>query len=163
MWWILAGISLAEEPELCHFDKPVSIIELKEAMKTCMLPVGSVITVQVEEDVQQDSKPGIGFHINDSALTQNGKDTLDGVASVMTIRKKMNIKVVGYADSQEQGDLLGLSFRRAQAAAGYLLQKGIEPTRVAVEAAGAEKPIDTTDTAAGHARNRRVEFVLSAT
>ena len=75
----------------------------------------------------------------------------------------MNIKVVGYADRSEQGDLLDLSLRRAQVASDYLVKKGIDVKRISIEAAGADKPIDATDTAEGHARNRRVEFVLSAT
>ncbi len=161
MWWLLAGIALADEPEVCHFEKPVTVTELREEMQTCVLPVGSVITIQIEESLPQEKKSGIGFHGNDSALTSNGQATLDGVASLLILRKKMNIRVVGYADGQEQGDLLDLSLRRAQRAAEYLIQMGIDPARISVEAAGADKPVDTTDTAEGHSRNRRVEFVVS--
>ena len=162
MLLLLIGLAFAEDPEVCHFDAPVSISELRESMKTCLLPVGSQITVQVEEITPTEEKPGIGFLSNDSALTTNGKQTLDGVASILTIRKRMNIKVVGYSDPAEQGDLLDLSLRRAQVATRYLIEKGIDPARISVEAAGAEKRIDFTDTAEGHARNRRVEFVVSA-
>ena len=162
MWWLLAGLAIAEEPEVCQFEKPVPITALKEAMRSCVLPVGSVITIQIEDVESAETKPGIGFHSNNSTLTTNGKSTLDGVASVLSIRKKMNIKVVGYADGQEQGDLLDLSLRRAQAASDYLISKGVEPARITIEAAGADKPIDSSDTAEGHARNRRVEFVVSA-
>lgn len=161
MLLLLTCLAMAAEPEPCHFEKPVSATELGEAMRDCILPVGSVITVQVEEVTPTEKKPGIGFYSNDSALTSNGQSTLDGVASVLVIRKKMNIKVVGYADGHEQGDLLDLSLRRAQAAAAYLQKKGIDQARITVEAAGADRPVDTTDTAEGHARNRRVEFVVS--
>ena len=162
MWWLLTGLALAEEPVTCHFEKPITVTELRDAMQSCVLPIGSVITIQIEDVDPVETKPGIGFHSNDSALTDNGKVTLDGVATVLTIRKKMNIKVVGYADSLEQGDLLDLSLRRAQVASAYLIKKGIEQTRITVEAAGADRPIDVSDTAEGHSRNRRVEFVVSA-
>ena len=161
MWWLLIGRVLAEEPEVCHFEKPITVTELSEAMRSCILPVGSVITFRIEETVSAETKPGIGFHSNDSSLTQNGKTTLDGVASVLAIRKKMNIKVVGYADGKEQGDLLDLSLRRAQVTADYLRSKGVNSSRISIEAAGADKLIDASDTAEGHARNRRVEFVVS--
>jgi len=161
MWWLLIGQVLAEEPEVCHFEKPITVTELNEAMRSCILPVGSVISFQIEETVSAETKPGIGFYSNDSALTQNSKTTLDGVASVLAIRKKMNIKVVGYADGKEQGDLLDLSLRRAQVASDYLRSKGIDAVRISIEAAGADRPIDSSDTAEGHARNRRVEFVVS--
>lgn len=159
---LLTNESRAQEPETCHFEGPVSMGELREAMKTCVLPVGSVITLRMEEVAPSETQPGIGFRSNDSALTDGGKQTLDGVASIMSVRKKLNIKVVGYADSAEQGDLLDLSLRRAQVASAYLISKGIDPARVTVEAAGADGRIDSHDTAEGHARNRRVEFVVSA-
>ena len=129
MWWLLVGRVLAQEPDPCHFEKPVSVDELHEAMKTCQLPVGSVVSVSIEEVTTTEAKPGIGFHSNDSALNDSGKSTLDGVASVLMIRKKMNIKVVGYADRSEQGDLLDLSLRRAQVASDYLVKKGIDVKR----------------------------------
>jgi len=136
--------------------------ELREAMKTCVLPVGSVITLRVEEVTPAETQPGIGFHSNDSALTDGGKQTIDGVATIMSLRKQLSIKVVGYADSAEQGDLLDLSLRRAQVTGAYLVSEGIDPARITVEAAGADGRIDSHDTAEGHARNRRVEFVVSA-
>jgi len=162
MFLLLAILAYAQDDVPCYFDHPISIIELKEALKTCYLAEGTRITIQVEEIAPETPRPGIGFHSNDSALTSGGKETLDGVASVLTLRKKMNIKIVGYADSKEQGDLLDLSLRRAEVASAYLISKGIEPTRVSIEAAGADKPVDTNDTAEAHARNRRVEFVVSA-
>lgn len=159
---LLASVVLADEPQACQFDKPISMSELKEAMMTCVLPLGSVITLRVEEVSAAAANPGIGFKPNDSSLTDNGKATLDGIASILSIRKKMGIKVVGYADDDEQGDLLDLSLRRAIVASEYLQSKGIEPSRISVEAAGSESPVDIADTAEAHARNRRVEFVVSA-
>jgi outer membrane protein OmpA-like peptidoglycan-associated protein len=159
---LLACLARAQEPEPCHFDKAVSATELKDAMVTCFLPVGSEISVRVEEVTPVETHPGIGFHGNDSALTDNGRQTLDSVAAILTIRKKLSIKIVGYADGTETGDLLDLSLRRAQSAAKYLETKGISSDRISIEAAGADKLIDVNDTAEGHARNRRVEFVLSA-
>ena len=160
---LLASIVFADEPQVCQFDEPVSLAELKDAMKTCVLPAGSVITLRVEEEEAASvPDPGIGFRPNDSSLTDNGKLTLDGIASILSIRKKMSIKVVGYADDKEQGDLLDLSLRRAIVASEYLQSKGIEAIRISVEAAGPSNPADIADSAEAHARNRRVEFVVSA-
>jgi len=161
MLLLLACLAFAQEPEPCNFDKAVTVTELRDAMTTCLLPVGSTISIRVEEVTPVETRPGIGFHGNDSALSDNGRQTLDSVASIMVLRKKMNIKVVGYADGKETGDLLDLSLRRAQVTAKYLESKGIDPARISIEAAGADKLIDATDTAEGHARNRRVEFVVS--
>ena len=162
MLLLLASLAWAQDSEPCYFDRPISIIELKEALKTCYLPTGTSIRMQIVELPPNETKPGIGFHSNDSALTSGGKETLDGVATVLSLRKKMSITIVGYADGSEQGDLLDLSLRRAQVAADYLVSKGIEKERVTVRASGAENPVDVTGSAEGRARNRRVEFVVSA-
>ena len=152
----------ASGDEPCHFDEPISIVTLKEATKTCYLEEGTTIRVWIEDVDPPQPKPGIGFHSNDSSLTDNSKQTLDGISAILSTRKKMIIKIVGYADSNEQGDLLDLSLRRAQAASAYLTEKGIDPTRIHVEAAGAEAPVDVSGSTEGRARNRRVEFVVSA-
>jgi|LakMenE01Jun11ns_1017448.scaffolds.fasta_scaffold9903267_4 outer membrane protein OmpA-like peptidoglycan-associated protein len=161
MWWLLASLALADDTDLCKVDRPVSIDEFKTIMNVCIVPVGTRITVQVEEVEAQVQKPGIGFRPNDTALNSNGKSTLDGVAGLLSVRKKLYVKVVGYADPQEQGDLVDLSYRRAEVAAKYIVDKGIDPARVIIEAGGVESLIDHTDTADGRARNRRVEFVVS--
>ena len=162
MIWLLASLALADDTDLCKVDRPVTMDEFKTIMNVCIIPVGTRITIRIEEPEAQVQKPGIGFRPNDIVLNQNGKETLDGVAGLLSARKKLYVKVVGYADPEEQGDLVGLSYRRAEAAAKYIMEKGIDPTRVIIEAGGVENLIDHTDTAEGHARNRRVEFVVSA-
>jgi len=162
MLLLLSGFLFAQEPDPCHFEQPVSITDLKDAMKECYLPTGTQITVQVIEVDPESPKSGIGFYSNDSALTSGGKQTLDGLASILAVRKSLTIKVVGYADGAEQGDLLDLSLRRAQVAQSYLISVGVDGSRIAVEAGGADNPVDSSGTSEGRARNRRVEFVMSA-
>jgi outer membrane protein OmpA-like peptidoglycan-associated protein len=42
----------------------------------------------------------------------------------------------------------------------YLIDQGIETYRLTPHGYGEEKPIDTNDTDAGRANNRRVEFTV---
>jgi OOP family OmpA-OmpF porin len=159
----IIAFALASDVSVCDVSRPIPIEQLREFFDSCFIPVGTRITVYIEESSPAPIRPGIGFSPNDIAINQNGKDTLDGVSAVLMARKKLQIKVVGYADPGESGDLVGLSFRRAEAAAAYIITKGIDPLRVTTEAGGADNVIDHTNTADGHARNRRVEFVISAT
>jgi len=161
MFWLLPFV-LAADSDVCNVARPVSTQELHEIFDSCVIPVGTRITVSIEEVDTQPPKPGIGFKPNDIELNQNGKTTLDGVVSLLAARKKMMVKVVGYADLTEQGDLVGLSYRRAEVAAKYITDAGVDPLRVTMEAGGADNRIDYTETQEGHARNRRVEFVISA-
>ena len=52
-----------------------------------------------------------------------------------------------------------LSEQRAQAVMDYLVDQGIEPDRLVVEAFGETSPVATNETELGRQRNRRVEII----
>lgn len=163
LYFLISGFAIADETEsICNVDRPISIMELRTIFEECFIPVGTRITMKIEELDSQPPKPGVGFKPNDIELNQNGKDTLDSMVSLLLARKKLQVRVVGYADPGEQGDLAGLSYRRAEIAANYIISKGIDPTRVTIVAGGVEVLIDRSETQDGRARNRRVEFIVSA-
>jgi outer membrane protein OmpA-like peptidoglycan-associated protein len=56
-----------------------------------------------------------------------------------------------------------LSQGRSQAVVDYLINQGIESSRLSAHGYGESKPIDTNDTAEGQANNRRVEFTILKT
>ena len=53
-----------------------------------------------------------------------------------------------------------LSQNRAQAVANYLIEKGIEETRLEVEGYGETKPVVPNDSPENRAINRRVELTI---
>ncbi|MPN09974.1 hypothetical protein SDC9_157267 [bioreactor metagenome] len=55
---------------------------------------------------------------------------------------------------------LELSRERAQQVAAMLVSRGVSAERIRSQGAGSEQPIDDNATAAGRARNRRVEVTL---
>jgi len=56
-----------------------------------------------------------------------------------------------------------LSVRRAEAVKAYLVSKGIEANRIYTEGKGEKQPIADNKTAAGRAKNRRVEVEVVGT
>lgn len=54
-----------------------------------------------------------------------------------------------------------LSEKRANAVRDYFVTNGINPSRLTTKAFGESKPVDTNDTAAGKANNRRTEVKLA--
>jgi outer membrane protein OmpA-like peptidoglycan-associated protein len=73
------------------------------------------------------------------------------------------IDVDGHTDnkgSKQYND--ALSMRRANTVAKYLEQHGVSQSRIKANGFGFSQPVDTNDTAAGRAKNRRVEIRISA-
>ena len=79
----------------------------------------------------------------------------------------MNLEViiaVGHTDSiGTDAYNQKLSVRRAEAVKGYLVSKGIEANRVYTEGKGEKQPVADNKTAAGRAKNRRVEIEVVGT
>jgi outer membrane protein OmpA-like peptidoglycan-associated protein len=74
--------------------------------------------------------------------------------------KKMRIE--GHTDNRGDADMnLDLSKRRAASVREWLVQHGIDPGRLESEGYGLTRPIETNDTDAGRASNRRVEFKIT--
>ena len=79
----------------------------------------------------------------------------------------MNLEViiaVGHTDSiGSDAYNQKLSIRRAEAVKAYLISKGIESNRVYTEGKGEKQPAASNSTAAGRAKNRRVEIEVVGT
>jgi OOP family OmpA-OmpF porin len=56
-----------------------------------------------------------------------------------------------------------LSVRRAEAVKAYLVSKGIEANRIYTEGKGESQPVADNKTAAGRAKNRRVDVEVVGT
>lgn len=83
-----------------------------------------------------------------------------GVA-VLTINPQATMRIRGYTDDSGSVELnLDLSRRRAQAAADYLISKGINPARLTVLGQGPADPVVPNDTDEHRGQNRRIEVDL---
>ncbi|GAC1410391.1 MAG: OmpA family protein [Burkholderiaceae bacterium] len=104
------------------------------------------------------------FDFDKSVLKPDGKAKLDDLASKL---QGMNLEViiaVGHTDSiGTDAYNQKLSVRRAEAVKGYLVSKGIEANRVYTEGKGKKQPVADNKTAAGRAKNRRVEIEVVGT
>ena len=73
----------------------------------------------------------------------------------------LEIEIEGHTDSVGPDDRnLTLSQGRSQSVVDYIVSKGISSDRLKAKGFGESKPIDTNDTDAGRANNRRVEFTV---
>ena len=91
---------------------------------------------------------------------------LDAVAAVLVHHPEIfQIEVGGHTDSQGDADHnRELSKRRAAAVVNYLQSRGVDRRRLTAAGYGPDKAIASNKTAAGRAKNRRVEFnIVSST
>lgn len=100
------------------------------------------------------------FDFDSADLKPGAKAALDDIAAKLAASPgEEQVEVIGFTDSSgaEAYNLI-LSERRAQAAADYLISKGIDPTTITVIGMGESSPIADNSTREGRAKNRRVEI-----
>ena len=101
------------------------------------------------------------FAVDSSKLTPQAKQTFAQIASVLKDYNKTIIHIVGFTDSTGTAQYnQKLSVRRARAVADYLISQGVPAGRIRIEGRGETQPVASNATAAGRARNRRVDVVI---
>lgn len=102
---------------------------------------------------------GITFETAKDIIKSASFPVLNNVASIMQNNPEYNLEINGHTDSVgDDAKNLDLSQRRADAVKKYLTDKGIASSRLAAKGYGETLPVADNNTAAGRAKNRRVEF-----
>jgi len=105
----------------------------------------------------------INFETGKAVLTADSADTLRLVADSVRKYPQLKVRVEGHTDSVGSDELnLTLSQKRAEAVRTYLTEKeGLPMDQISAVGIGERQPIDSNDTSAGRAKNRRVEFIYT--
>ena len=105
----------------------------------------------------------VNFDLNKASLTPTAKANLDKLVPVFNEYPDTNIQIFGYTDSSGSDEYnLKLSDQRAAAVKAYLGTKGITSSRIVAKGMGEADPIADNTTKDGMAKNRRVEFAITA-
>lgn len=104
------------------------------------------------------------FDFDKAVLKPEGKSKLDDLTSKLQGINLEVIIAVGHTDSVGTDEYnQKLSIRRAESVKAYLQSKGIEANRIYTEGKGEKQPVADNKTAAGRAKNRRVEIEVVGT
>lgn len=111
---------------------------------------------------QRTSLGGVTFDPDSARLTAQGRATLDGVAATLKGQRSLQVEIAGHTDSvgSDAYNTL-LSQQRADAVRSYLVEKGVEESRLAAVGYGEAEPVASNDTEDGRVANRRVEFRIT--
>jgi peptidoglycan-associated lipoprotein len=101
------------------------------------------------------------FAFDDYSLTEESRGILAGDGKVLSQTTKLKIVIEGHCD--ERGTVeynLALGEKRATSAKNYLLNYGIEASRISVISYGKERPFDPGHDEGAWTKNRRAHFVV---
>ncbi len=105
---------------------------------------------------------GIQFETGKANIKKTSHPLLNQIANVFIDNPTYKVEVQGHTDNVGKPEFnQDLSERRAQAVRKYLVDAGVPESQLTAHGYGDTMPIESNKTAAGRAKNRRVEFVVS--
>jgi outer membrane protein OmpA-like peptidoglycan-associated protein len=104
----------------------------------------------------------IHFEFDRSTIRPISYPILDDVADLLMRNPQIHhVRIEGHTDwIGSDAYNMGLSQRRADSVRTYLINKGIDPSRLIAVGYGETRPIADNNTVLGRAKNRRVEFTV---
>ncbi len=111
------------------------------------------------EDITKKPIEGIFFEFGKDKIQKKSFKTLDKAVEVLKPFPSLRFEISGHTDDVGSEDAnIDLSRRRAESVRNYLVEKGIDASRIETVGYGRSKPIDTGKSAKARAKNRRIEF-----
>ena len=113
---------------------------------------------ELKADISLDN---VQFKTGTAELSSDSRDVLDDVAAVLLENNHLKFDVAGHTDNTgNYQNNVNLSSSRANSVKQYLVDKGVNSSRLSAHGYGPDKPVASNDTSGGRKMNRRVELVL---
>lgn len=105
---------------------------------------------------------GIQFETGKAVIKRSSYMILRQIAKVLIENPTYLVEIQGHTDNVGNDDLnMSLSEKRANAVRDFLIKEGVDANRMTAKGYGETMPVADNKTAAGRAKNRRVEFIVS--
>ncbi|GAA4358915.1 DUF5723 family protein [Hymenobacter saemangeumensis] len=120
---------------------------------------GCPVIAAAEQKVLNTAFANLQFAFNKDIILAASYPSLNELAQLLQARPEFRLRLRGYTDNVGTPQYnLTLSRKRAEAVKRYLVGKGVPAEHIRSEYFGRKNPVATNKTAAGRARNRRVEM-----
>jgi outer membrane protein OmpA-like peptidoglycan-associated protein len=103
----------------------------------------------------------INFDFNSYEILPDDTTSLNAVADLLSLFFDAGLVLIGHTDDVGSDQYnLELSMLRAKSVEAYLVERGIEATRIRTEGRGKRQPLTRSQTDSARRKNRRVEFLI---
>lgn len=168
----IAGLS--KERSLAIDEKEKAVAELKKTYTNLVdelkseIQKGEIAVTQLRDKLSLSMVDKILFDSGSADVKKDGKKVLDRVAEILKKVADKQIRIEGHTDNVPIGSRIAkrfptnweLSNARATNVVKYLQEKGIDPKLLSPSGYSEYRPVESNDTDAGKAKNRRIEIVL---
>lgn len=114
-----------------------------------------------EAKIIETAMSNLEFESGKAIIKEGSFQYLNGLAELLVKHPEWSVKLSGHTDNVgKAAKNLQLSKDRATSVRTYLVNKGVDAANIESEGFGSSKPIASNNTAAGRAKNRRVEVSL---
>lgn len=136
--------------------------EKKRQMEQATAGTGTVVTQTADNQLKLDIPSDLSFDSGRYDIKPALHAVLDRFATTLNQNPVTTVRVVGHTDNVGSDAVNNpLSVNRAAATRDYLVSRGVAGNRIAIDGRGSREPIADNATAAGKARNRRVEIFVA--
>lgn len=136
--------------------------EQKAAMEQATRGTGVEVTQTPDNQLKLEIPSDISFESGHYNLSPSLRPILDRFATTLNQNPVTHIRIVGHTDNVGSDAINNpLSVNRAAATRDYLAARGVASNRIAIDGRGSHEPIANNGSAAGRAKNRRVEIFVA--
>ena len=133
----------------------------RQQMQAATAGTGVQVTQTPDNQLKLNIPSDISFDTGRADIKPNLRPILDQFAQGLGQQPNLEVTIIGHTDSTGSDAINNpLSLDRAESTRNYLTARGVSGARIQVDGRGSREPIAGNDTAAGRARNRRVEIFM---
>jgi outer membrane protein OmpA-like peptidoglycan-associated protein len=116
---------------------------------------------QEEKEILKKVFENLEFETGSAKIRPSSYPSLIELADLLKKNPSYKLKIEGHTDNVGSREFnYRLSQQRADAAKTFLVEQGVDPSRIATIGWGPDRPIAPNDTPEGRQKNRRVEFEI---
>ncbi|MEA5098662.1 MAG: OmpA family protein [Burkholderiaceae bacterium] len=136
--------------------------EQRIAMQRATHGTGVQVTQTADNRLKLYIPSDVSFQTGRADISPRFARILDRFAMSLNYNPGTFVTIIGHTDSSGSDSVnLPLSRDRAFSVRNYLVSRGVDPNRFAVEGRGSYEPLVSNATPRGRARNRRVEIFVA--